>query len=555
MEDDLPSEYDVIVIGTGMAESIVAAAASRIGKKVLHLDRNDYYGGMWASFNFDALQKWLEECRKPASKTESPTVDKALVKEGETLILSGNQFSTVGNIDEKWFIPEESAKESEESQPEAEENKWNQSKIKSLSRKFNLDLAPKLLFSRGSLVDLLISSNIARYAEFRSVTRILTWFHDNLEAVPCSRADVFAAKDVSVIEKRLLMQLLQLCVEYKPDGNEFEGFKDKTFIEYLKSKNLTENILHYVLYAIAMSSEKTPCMTSVERAQRFLSSLGRYGNTPFLWPMYGSGELPQCFCRLCAVFGGVYHLKRAADGIIVTGEGSSSVCKGIISDGQRLTTDHLVLDVPDAPPSFLQKTPTGGLSRGVFITNKSILPSEKESLTLLQFPPGDGKEPITIIEVGPTTHACPSGLYIVHMTCKQYENAVEDLKPAVEKLLKVEKSNGDFSKASEEDKEKTENRPQVLWTLYFNCPETSECDLSANVPKNVYLTSGPDLDIDFEFAVKQAKEIFTKMYPDAEFLPRAPDPEEIILDGDEETGPKFETSEEGKGDAAKTEEE
>lgn len=46
-----------------------------------------------------------------------------------------------------------------------------------------------------------------------------------------------------------------------------------------------------------MSSEKTPCMTGVERAQRFLSSLGRYGNTPFLWPMYGSGELPQCFCR------------------------------------------------------------------------------------------------------------------------------------------------------------------------------------------------------------------------------------------------------------------
>lgn len=44
------------------------------------------------------------------------------------------------------------------------------------------------------------------------------------------------------------------------------------------------------------------------------------------------------------------------------------------------------------------------------------------------------------------------------------------------------------------------------------------------------------------------------MYPDAEFLPRAPDPEEIILDGDEETGPKFETDASGGGDAAKTEE-
>lgn len=55
--------------------------------------------------------------------------------------------------------------------------------------------------------------------------------------------------------------------------------------------------MHYVLYAIAMGSENTPCMVGVEKAQKFLSSLGRYGNTPFLWPMYGSGELPQCFCR------------------------------------------------------------------------------------------------------------------------------------------------------------------------------------------------------------------------------------------------------------------
>ena len=63
-------------------------------------------------------------------------------------------------------------------------------------------------------------------------------------------------------------------------------------------------------------------------------------------------------------------MKRAADGVIVTGEGNDSVCKGIISDGQRLTTGHLVLSVPDAPKTFLQKAPTGGLSRGVFVTNK-----------------------------------------------------------------------------------------------------------------------------------------------------------------------------------------
>lgn len=124
-----------------------------------------------------------------------------------------------------------------------------------------------------------------------------------------------------------------------------------------------------------------------------------------------------------------------------------------------------------------------------------------------------------------------------------------------------------------QDEDETKTRAQILWELYFNCPETSECDLSANVPKNVYLTSGPDLDIDFEFAVKQvrlekgikwyrvicmddchismlsflqAKEIFFKMYPNEEFLPRAPDPEELVLDdGDDESKP-----DEGSGDSA-----
>lgn len=32
----------------------------------------------------------------------------------------------------------------------------------------------------------------------------------------------------------------------------------------------------------------------------------------------------------------------------------------------------------------------------------------------------------------------------------------------------------------------------------------------------------------------QAKAIFKSMYPDDEFLPRAPDPEEIIIGGDDE---------------------
>jgi hypothetical protein len=55
------------------------------------------------------------------------------------------------------------------------------------SKRFSLDLFPHLLFSRGPMVELLIKSNISRYTEFKSVSRILTILNGKLENVPSSR--------------------------------------------------------------------------------------------------------------------------------------------------------------------------------------------------------------------------------------------------------------------------------------------------------------------------------------------------------------------------------
>lgn len=41
----------------------------------------------------------------------------------------------------------------------------------------------QLMYSRGSLVDLLIKSNVSRYAEFKNVTRILTYRQGRVEQV------------------------------------------------------------------------------------------------------------------------------------------------------------------------------------------------------------------------------------------------------------------------------------------------------------------------------------------------------------------------------------
>jgi len=182
------------------------------------------------------------------------------------------------------------------------------------------------------------------------------------------------------------------------------------------------------------------CKDGIMRCKKFLNSLGRYGNTPFLWTMYGCGELPQSFCRLvnifqyvrnicnsmlhcvvyfrlCAVFGGIYYLNRPIESIDVLENGDDMKNIRVKTNGKELKCENLVMGVDKAPEDFLLNvTFTKGISRAVFITDKSIHEMEKESLTLLEFPPlKKMKNPVTIIELGSSTCACPKDL------CKTYK--------------------------------------------------------------------------------------------------------------------------------------
>ena len=53
----MDQEYDAIILGTGLKECLLAGLLSVDGKKILHMDRNSYYGGECASLNLDQLYK------------------------------------------------------------------------------------------------------------------------------------------------------------------------------------------------------------------------------------------------------------------------------------------------------------------------------------------------------------------------------------------------------------------------------------------------------------------------------------------------------------------
>ena len=56
------------------------------------------------------------------------------------------------------------------------------------------------------------------------------------------RADVFATKHVSVVEKRILMKFITFCVDFQSHPQVYEKFKDKSYLEFLKVRSIPLSI-------------------------------------------------------------------------------------------------------------------------------------------------------------------------------------------------------------------------------------------------------------------------------------------------------------------------
>ena len=69
------------------------------------------------------------------------------------------------------------------------------------------------------------------------------------------------------------------------------------FGNFLNAHKIQGKVKKYLIDAVAMATDSTNFHDAVKNIQKFVRSIGRYGNSPFLWTLYGSGELPHCFCR------------------------------------------------------------------------------------------------------------------------------------------------------------------------------------------------------------------------------------------------------------------
>jgi len=69
----------------------------------------------------------------------------------------------------------------------------------------------------------------------------------------------------------------------------------------------------------AYLTENGKAPETIERIRLYGNSVSRYGKSPYIYPLYGLGELPQGFARLSAIYGGTYMLNTTVDEVVYDG--------------------------------------------------------------------------------------------------------------------------------------------------------------------------------------------------------------------------------------------
>lgn len=372
----MDEEYDAIVLGTGLKECILSGMLSVSGKKVLHIDRNQYYGGECASITP------LEEL---FSRFGAPAPDE-----------------TYGR-----------------------------------GRDWNVDLIPKFLMANGLLVKLLIHTGVTKYLEFKSVEGSYVYKGGKISKVPVDQKEALASDLMGMFEKRRFRNFLIFVQDVKEDDprtwKDLDPDTTTTQQLYLKF-GLDKNTQDFTGHALALYRDdeylNEPAVQTIRRIKLYSDSLARYGKSPYLYPMYGLGELPQGFARLSAIYGGTYMLDKPVDEIVM--ENGRAV--GIRS-GEEVARCKQVYCDPSYVPDKVKKT--GQVIRCICLMDHPI-PNTKDALSTQIIIPQkqvNRKSDIYVSQVSYTHQVAAKGWFIAMVsTTVESDNPETEIKPGLELL-------------------------------------------------------------------------------------------------------------------------
>jgi Rab GDP dissociation inhibitor len=438
----MDQEYDVVVCGTGLSECILSGLLSQEGKRVLHIDRNAYYGGEGASLNLTALWKLFRPSSEPPKELGS-------------------------------------------------------------NRDWNVDLIPKFVMANGNLVKVLLKTRVTKYLEWKAVDGTFVYQNKEgglfskggikIEKVPGTAEEALKSGLMGLLEKNRCKNLFSYVQKYDPADPKTHGgldLKKEAFDAVIKKFDLSTNTVDFIGHAVALHTDdsfiKKPAIETVDKIKLYMDSHGRYGNSPFIYPIYGLGGIPEGFSRMCAINGGTFMLNKDIDEVIFDGEGKVSGVKS----GDEIAKCKMVI----CHPSYMLKTNNqnkvksiGKAIRCICILDHPIPECSKYPSLQLIIPQRqvNRNSDIYVLMMSDIHQVCKKGYYIAIISADVETNNPEaELKPAFDLLGNI--------------KEKF----VTISDIY---------EPNSNFSDNIYITRSMDAQSHFESATEDVLNLYKKI--------------------------------------------
>ncbi|KAM5439563.1 hypothetical protein MferCBS31731_004318 [Microsporum ferrugineum] len=465
------STWDVVISGTGLPQAFLALALSRSGKKILHIDKNDYYGGSEAAFSLQEAEEWAKKVDEVPNSMpfESASISRPTFSEGEKSQLS-------------------------------------------LSRAYTLSLSPQLLFSQSRFLPSLVSSKVYRQLEFQAVGS--WWIYQRgadsesarLRRVPSSREDVFTDDTMSMKSKRSLMKLLRQLIPHGKDEDaepDQVGDRDILFQDLLETKYRIPCDLFDPLLSLSLSLksiDKTSSVDAIPNIKRHLTSIGVFGPGfgAVLTKWGGGAEVSQAACRACAVGGGIYALGKEIKKVdVITDDSENEKFQIHLTNNESVKSRYVVGSTWDLPGQIhrARGIPCSALTRAILVVDSSLeilFPPTSENGPIpagavVTIPSPNSGPPTYLLIHSSDTGECPLGQCIIYgYVLLPAAEGRPVLEHAVDHILKSADVNA-----------------KVLWRVYFTQlgrlgDEKVTDEFLRGAHDHVFTFPAPALDLAFE---------------------------------------------------------
>uniref|UniRef100_A0A8C6W3Z7 Rab GDP dissociation inhibitor n=1 Tax=Nannospalax galili TaxID=1026970 RepID=A0A8C6W3Z7_NANGA len=279
--------------------------------------------------------------------------------------------------------------------------------LEDLYKRFKLPGQPPFLVANGQLVKMLLYTEVTCYMDFKVIEGSFVYKGGKFYTVPSTEAEALASSLMVLFDEK--------------DPRTFEKF------------DLGQDVIDFTVHSLALYRTDDyldqPCCENIDRIKLYSKSLARYGKSPYLYPLYGPGELPQGFARISAVREGTYVLNKPIEEIIV----QNGKVVGIKSEGEIAHCKQLICD-PSYVKDRVEKLVICILSHPIKNTNDA----NSCQIIILQNQV-NRKSDIYVRMISFAHNVVAQGKYIaIVSTTVETKEPEKEIKPALELLERIE---------------------------------------------------------------------------------------------------------------------